>query len=438
MAGAIPITGLSMLGQTLLNGADDYVGRQRQLEDAARQRAERLSDIGSQRQYEQQNFDKMRTLQLSDEQRHRVEAIQDQTARAALEARFKMLNEAQARGLIDAAALGNQVAEDAAIKKVAEVLAKESQFRDQQPTNAAARLAELGQAEQQVVRKLSDLEAHLAAQPTIDQNAVQNTAIQMATQMNGGKTPSREQIQQALPDALAKAQQEATIRWYQDKSDAQVQQKLLSDQLNTIRQQQANLTSTFKVAPAPSTLSMAPAQPATPAPAPGGSPIGGFLQALSSSAPAAAPAPSSNLTLGDVGTAMRSAPPSAVPALRQTRTNLLADAYGQLDDPANSTAAKLADVQTQLQRAQSGVNPWQSVNAAPMTSSPQAQGEWITRLILQQSALQRQLAEEQKARSGGRSNLLSGLQLNTPSQVIPVTPPSAGAALSDPYGWQQD
>lgn len=436
MAGNIPITGLTMLGQTLLNAGTDYAAEKRKTADEQRLRSEHLSDVASQRQYEQQNFDKVRAIQLSDEQRRRIEAVDDLKTRAALEARFKLLNEAQARGLIDAGSLGNQSLEDAAIHAISQQLAKESSFQQEQPANAAARLAELGQSEQLLTRKLAEVESRLSAQPTIDQAAVQRAAIEMATQMNAGKPPSREQIQQAYPDALAKAQQQATLEWYQTKSDAQIQQQLLTSQLNTIRAQQANLTSTFKVAPTASPLVQAP--PATPAatsaPASGGG-LQGFLQQLNASTPQPAPSSGSSLTLGDVSAAMQSAPPSAIPQLRQTRTNLLADQYANLDDPMLNTQAKLADVQQKLARVQSGQNPFQGVTPGPLTVSPQSQGEYVTRLILQQGALQRQLQQEKQARGQGKAGLLSGLQINTPAFSAPQPAASPGSILSDPYGW---
>lgn len=436
MAGNIPITGLTMLGQTLLNAGTDYAAERRKTADEQRLRSEHLSDVASQRQYEQQNFDKVRAIQLSDEQRRRIEAVADLKTRAALEARFKLLNEAQARGLIDAGSLGNQSLEDAAIHAISQQLAKESSFQQEQPANAAARLAELGQSEQVLTRKLAEVESRLSAQPTIDQAAVQRAAIEMATQMNAGKPPSREQIAQSMPDALAKAQQQATLEWYQTKSDAQIQQQLLTSQLNTIRAQQANLTSTFKVAPTASPLVQAsPAAPAaTPAPASGGG-LQGFLQQLNAGTPQPAPAAGSSLTLGDVSTAMQSAAPSALPQLRQTRTNLLADQYANLDDPMLNTQAELADVQQKLARVQSGQNPFQGVTPGPFTVSPQSQGEYVTRLILQQGALQRQLQQEKQARGQGKAGLLSGLQINTPAFSAPQPVASPGSILSDPYGW---
>ena len=424
-----------MLGQTLLQGSADYANRRRSQEDEARRRAERLEDVSSARQYETQNFDKVRNLQLSDEQRKRTQGLEDVKTKEAIQARFKMLDEAMRRGLLNAASIGNQQAEDEAIKAVAGILSKEAEFDAGQRPNAQAKLAELGQAERGITEKMAALEARLSSSPTINPQEVQAVAVQMATVANGGKTPSREQIMAAMGDAQAQAKERVLMQWMQDKQDAQVQYQILSSQLNTIRQQQANLSSTFKVAPGVSPLQdVAPAPVAAPA-ARGGSPLGGFIDELNARIPKNSPAPSSNLNIQDVNTAIRSAPAASVPLLKQTRTSLLADEIGKFDDPLLQTESQLADVNSKIERVQAGINPLQNVTpgAIPAPDNPQLAGEYMTRLLQQQAALQRKRQEQQAARTAGKSSLLSGLQINTPTQSAPVFQPSPGSVLSDPF-----
>lgn len=433
-------TGLAMLGQTLLNSSLDNQARQRQLEDADRLRAQRLQDVQSQRSYENQQFDKIRNLQLSDEQRKRFESLDDKSKQDALQNRFGMLQEAEKRGLISAADLGNQQTEDAAIKELATQLAKETQFSSGQPGNAQARLAELGQAEQAISQKMSAVEARLSAQPTIDQAQVQNAAIQLATQLNNGKPPSRDQIMASMADAQKQISDRAMTQWYQDKNDAQVQYKILADQLGNIRQQQGDLVKTFHVAPTSSPLTQAAPVMAAPPSAPGGSPMGGFISSLNSElAKRGAPPPSTgdSPSIRDVTTALTTAPASAVPALRQARTGLLADQYATLDQPVNDINSRLADVQQQMTRVQSGLDPTQGVTPGALNVDPQVSGEFLTKLLMQQAALnrQRQLAEQQ--RQQGKTALLQQLQVNTPSQAIPFSAPSPGGVLSDPYSQMQ-
>lgn len=428
-----------MLGATLAAGADDYTKRKLQLEDEARRRANQLADVESARSYEQQNLGRLRTLQLEDEARRRTQGLEDLKTKAQLENRLRLLQEAEARGLFDAKLIGNMVAEDEALGKLQVLLAKEAEFSQGQPGNAQARLDELTQAEREITRKMGEVEARLSAQPTIDPAAVANTALQIATEANGGKQPSREQIEAAKPEAIAKAQQDATMRWYQDKQDASVQYQILSSQLNTIRQQQANLTSTFKVAPKASLLTAgAPPVVAAPVAPRVGNPLASFTDSLDAALKArgiGAPTATSNdgTTVRDVTSAMTNAPAAAVPVLRQARTSILADKYAEIDQPQLATQAKLADVNKQLSRLQTGLNPWEGVSPQAFNPNPQAQGEYMTKLLLQQSALQRQLQEEQAARSKAKTSLLSDLSINTPRAFVPPTYSSPGSLLSDGY-----
>jgi hypothetical protein len=142
---------------------------------------------------------------------------------------------------------------------------------------------------------MAAVEARLSAEPTIDRAAVTRMAVQMATAANGGKMPSQAQIEAALPEAMQQAQQEAQMRWYQDKQDASVQYQILSSQLNTIRQQQANITSTFKVAPSLRQLAPAAATaPVTPPPAAGGNSLEDFKAMLDAEEAKNNPTPNPN------------------------------------------------------------------------------------------------------------------------------------------------
>lgn len=434
--------GLQLLGDALNAGAADYVARRdteklrrQMLEDEQRKRGYQLSDVASNRTYEQSQRDRLRTLQLADEQRKRGEVLTDAKKRALVENRMRLLTEAEGRGLIDARQLGDVVAEDAALTRLQAQLSKEAEFSQSQPGNAQARLQELGQAEQAITQKMGAVEARLSAQPTVDQAAVAEQAVRAATVANGGKAPSRDQIQAALPDALAAAQQEAQVRWYQDKQDAQVQYQILSSQLNTIRQQQQNLTSTFKVAPqvAPSVLATPP--PAAPiGGAPQGNALENFTRALNDRLPPPPTATSNDgPSVQNITSALSIAPPAAAPVLRQARTSLLADQYAKLDEPVFSTQRELADVAQKIQRLQSGLNPFQGVTPAPVDVAPAVQGELMTKLLLQQQALQRRLQQESQQRGAAKTGLLAGTSINTPVSSTPVTPPSPGSILSDRY-----
>lgn len=427
---SVPITGLTMLGQTLQQGSADYANRRLSLADEQRRRGDRLTDIQSQRGYEEGQLDKLRNLQLADEQRRRGESLEDAQKRQLLELAAQMKQEAMRRGLLSPAEVGNVQAEARAASALTDQLQKEAAFQQAQPGNAQAALADLSAQEQDIRQKMSRLEAQLSSQPTVDQRQVQARALEIATANAGGKTPTREQIAEAMQGATKEAHDQAFARWYQDKQDATVQFQILSNQLNTLRQQQASLTSTFKVAP--SAPVRAPASPLTVAPAApvqSGNPMTGFLQQLNGATPPPAPAES---PVAATTRALTMAPPEVAPQLRQARTAQLADAYAKMDEPIMATTAKIADTQGQLGRMSAGLNPFQGVNPGPVEGSPQAQGEYITRLLMRQAALTKQLEDERKARQQGKSQLLSGLRLNTPSQFVPIQPPSTGLLLSTP------
>lgn len=437
MATTVPVTGLTMLGQQLLQGATDFANQR----DEQRRREERLSDIQANRSYEEGQFNRLRQFQLDDEQRRRTEGLEDAEKKALLANRVAMLQEAQARGLITAAQLGNQAVEDAALAQLGEMLQAESRFAREQPGQAQKVLVQLGEQEQEIRGRMGQLEARLSSQPTVDQRQIQARAMDIATANAGGKTPSREQISQAMPQAVQEAQEQAYIRWAQDKQDAQVQYQILSSQLNTIRQQQATLTGTFRVAPSVMTPPAAPAPMAPPAPAPqGGNPMQGFLQQLNQQTP---PPASVDSGVGQTTRALSMAAPEFVPALRQARTAQIADEYAKLDAPLMQADKAIADTRRELQMVQSGIRPTQTFPLDPIAArtanltgptqqDPRAQGEVITRLLMRLAAEENERNKALQARQQGKTQILSGLRLNTPTQSAPISVPSPGSLLSTP------
>lgn len=433
--------GLQLLGNQLQTGVADYAQRrdldrrrQDMLTDEARRLNERRQDIDVARSREDTRFDRLRGLQLDDEQRRRGEGFEDAEKKVALEARLKMLGEAARMGIFDIQQIGNMEAENVALAKLQSQLSSDATFANEQPRNAQARLAQLTAAEQEVTRKMAEVERRLSSQPTVDQSQVAAAATQIATQANGGKMPSREQIQAALPDALAAAQNEAQVRWWQDQKDAGVQYQLLNSQLNTIRQQQSNLTSTFKVAPTAAMLSpgAAPTASAAPVtPTPGGNPLAGFIDSLNAQVPPPSTAAPEAQAIQQTTQALRTAPAASAPILRQGRTQMLAGEYEKLDAPVVSAQAELANVSKQIQLLQQGLTPWQGVDQSPFEVNPEAQGQMMTDLLIKQEALRRKEREAQAARSAGKTSLLSTIPaMNTQSGYKPITPPSAGALLS--------
>ncbi len=434
--------GLQLLGDTISGAATDYANRARQDQLLNRQRAEHLSDVESNRGYEQQQFDKMRGLQLGDEQRKRTESFDDAKKRAEFERRLAMLTEAEKRGLFDARQIGNTVAEEAALGALQAQLNKEATFAEAQPGNAQARQAEIAKAKQILAQKMSEVEAVLATPAKVDMAFVAKRAVEIAMQQNNGNMPTKVQVDAAKQAAYEEAQKAAMIQDYQEKEAARVQYQILSSQMNSLRQEDSTITSTFRTSAAGSPLVDTPALPMnqTP-PGPKADPLAGFTdevnKRLGIGQGRGTAGGASSLQDIQALTAARAAAPAALrPVFDQSKTQKLADAYAPYDEKVNDTAAKLADVNSQLARVQQGT-PFSSAqfdSTVPMTSGPQVPyadpGLIITTLLQKRAALERQQSLDEQLRQKNKASLL---QVNTPSQVQPVTFPSTGALQTQPW-----
>ena len=453
--------GLQLLGDTIAGAATDYANKRRQDDLMALQRADKLSDIASVRNYEDQRFDKVRNLQLDDEQRKRTESFDDAKKRAEYDRRLAMLTEAERRGIFDARQIGNTVAEEAALTALQTQLAKEAKFAQEQPGNAQARLEQLDQIESGLTQKLAAIDAVLSKQATVDPARVAQRAVVLATQANGGNTPTKEQIIAAQDAAYKEAEQAAMVQDYQEKEAARVQAQLYAPQLNAVRQERASLINAFKVAPRPSTASLSTPPPGTPTPPRGaGDPKAGFIAALDElmakqrmgSGGGTAGAASNLQNIRDLSMAEREATAENKPVYRQAKTGLLAGEYERLDrnfDPQIATAsAELAAIDKELEAVKNGTPPFQATSAlqygdpfgarnaamAPTyPASPEAQASMMTNLLVKRAAAERKLQESRALKTGGKTSLLSTIPAaNSPFSYSPNTALSPGALVSGP------
>lgn len=463
-----PVTGYSDLGQALMGGATDYANEKRRTDEENRKRANYLSDVQSERGYQRQQFDNVRALQMADEQRRRGETLTDAQKRAQFDNRLKLLQDAEQRGIFAAKDIGNIPVEDAALAQLQQQTAKETAFSQSQPGNAQATDAQLAQEEIATTNKLSSIYAALQNPPKIDLSGIEQRATDMARQnlqpslrermLGITPQPSKADINAMKPAAIEEAKTTAMQQWYQMKEDAKVAIPAITSQLNTIKQQRANLTSTFHVTSSPtpvspgatSSLIQAPATSSNPS-AQSGNPLDAFkaqFQAeLDKNNLGARPAPQDSgglfsspapASMQDLNSALQMAPPEVQQPIRAARTNLLVQGFDKLAEPLNAAKSQLANVNEQLHRVQNGLDPFAGVTPTPMDINPAAKGEFITKLLLKKAAAQTAVDKLQQAYAQGKTSLLSQIpRINTPAETAPAPVSSPGSMLSDPYSGLQ-
>lgn len=453
MATTVPVTGLTMLGQQLLQGSADYANRR----DEQRRRDERLLDVANNRSYEEGQFNRLRQLQLEDEQRRRTEGLEDAEKKALLANRVAMLQEAQRRGIIAANQLGNQAIEDAALVKLNDELMLERNTEKEQQTNAEQALAAYAQEMQQLEDQFQQVYNAAQNPPKINIKAIKNDAVDLAASrkkpgfFGGVDAPTREEIAAAEQELVAQAQQRSDLAWMQAKENARVILPAIRARQNSVADLMASVQARSNRIAKPVTRSSLVALPAEDqsapppgnAPPPGADPLAAFqtdVLGKNYANPEAAPAPI---------TPNRAAAPAALqPAIRHGDTLRLADFYAEIDAPRDATRKRLAETESDLQRIQQGQMPltimapsgglfsadgmFQSTGPGAPELSPRAQGELATRLLMRKSALEQQLAREDAERLGKKNQALSNLRLNAPTQSAPFSVPSPGSLLSTP------
>lgn len=445
---AYPITGLASLGRAIEGATADYVGRKRQLEDEERRRAERLQDIQSQRGYENEMLEKQHVMALADDLRRRADNLTDEQKRAALANRQRALQEALARGLLTAQQIGDQQAEDAALLELGTQMKKEAAFSQEQPLNARAALDQLVQQERELQSKIAEEEARQSQQPTIDPAVVTRRAIETATQKNGGKKPSLQQIEDEKPAAIEEAKEMAMTKWYQDYRDSQVRVGLFNNQLTNIRQQKATLEGTFRVAPSPLTTAPAPVPQTSTAPLTvpkSASLLSGFqaeMDRLLRERGFGVDAPNPNANpLVLAATAAKT--PQEQAMLRQANTSRIAQGYADIEEPIMAKQQDLEEIQRRKALVLQGINPDNRIARGgyevqtPRLSADQ-QSQMLTGLLIAESNLNTDLQKSKQDAVQRKRALLQPVQFNQPAQSVVAQPnlvpaaPSPGLLLSTP------
>lgn len=453
-------TGLTMLGEAISGGARDYATRKLALEDEARRRGYQLSDIQSARDYETQSYKNRLQLQnqmeiaagliheglLSPQDVNNAEAVQ----RAFEEGRRRGLDKLYSdlltmpgpdgKPLLDRSMMSDPAAIERAKAAYAQIQAKSNALKLEQPGNASASIDALTTEASQVRQQLSAVEQRLAApQPAPDPTVITNRALQMATEANGGKPPSRQQIDAMVPQATQEAGQQALQRWYQDKEDSKVQYQLLNARLNNIRQQQSDLTRTFGVAPRASSL-VEPAAPPVAARSVEASPeqrqqaLTAAIRAATGGNGAPPPAPAATAP----GTAPLLQNPTQEPLIaaentRITQGNLsaqnraLADPYNEALDNLQSVNQQIADVRAGKPLVLMGGGDSPATNRLTVERDPSMQAHQLSDLLIKQQAVQRDLETKRR--------LMLGLPAAVTAPTVSTPNSSVPAAYSKPADW---
>lgn len=293
----MPQTGLSQLGNVLLQGSADYANTRQRREAEDRLRANQLSDLQDQRAFATGQRDYERSLGLMDEARHREMAVDDATLQILLKEGWLKPTDARNGEAIQQAADARQAQLGATRTREAALpqkLQKEADYLGQQD-------AELSAVEDQLNAKLS------APAPSTPSPA---EVRRMAIRMTNKPVPSDKEISDAIPAATDAIMQERTMRWYTEKEDAKTQIQLLRSQRTALRQSLTGLLQQGFVPdrppPAPSVSLAAPGaglRPATAAQA--AAAAGGSSPALSSAPRASSAAPTSYGGLMALGPEMR-------------------------------------------------------------------------------------------------------------------------------------
>jgi hypothetical protein len=228
MATTVPVTGLTQLGNVLMQGSADYANNRLRQQDIERIRAQQLADLQDQRLYNEGQRDIERGMRLEDETRRRGQAVDDATLEILLKEGWLSPNDARNPDAIRAAAEARQKRISATQQREGELPAKLQQEADY-----------LGQQESELAAAEDQLNAILSApQPPPPSNAEVRKA---AIAMTGKAVPSDAEINGYMQAAADQIMKQRFLQWSMDKEDAKVQIPLLRSQRMSLRQSLSGL-----------------------------------------------------------------------------------------------------------------------------------------------------------------------------------------------------
>ncbi|MFH1742153.1 MAG: hypothetical protein ABIH23_24380 [bacterium] len=234
-----PQTALSNLGSALFSGVSDAADRRLRENEIARLRQERLADIESERGYKQeltadergyneQVFNRMRELQLGDEQRKMREA----EIKEAIGLGLLSIEEAEDPAKVQTALQLMRTYRNEAFEFSRGLPGQAKVEADQLHVDNARLLAE----DMRIAEKETQLDAILSEpEPKITQDQVDALAVELAMIQNGGKQPKPDEIAAMKADAGKQLFNEAYARKEQRMAAAIQQRQILSNQRANIR-----------------------------------------------------------------------------------------------------------------------------------------------------------------------------------------------------------
>lgn len=423
-------TGLQQLGEVLTKGSGDYANIQLQRQAEDRRRAQQLADLQDQRLYGEQQasrgIDRQKELLLWQQQQARIRELINKGL--LTEADSQDAEKVAAADMADAQETtrmrGQKVSRDKDAQKYVNTLGKQANdIQDEIAATVAALNAIPKSPTAPSAQEVNALAKRMATEAKVDYN---NTAIRQQFQSDAeAKLQERNDYKFALAQQAAKGYQDSLSgsRYRLDSITRQLTDMAKQDYFPSGSPPEASPTASLA---APAVRQLREATPEEKAA------IGGEIGGRST----ATNAPSTDsLNFGDINAAIPGATASDIGPLRQARTAALAERLAVLDAPRDETNTQMASVQQKLQRARSGLNPWQGVTPSPLPSgSPNMQGSLIAQFLLQSKALQDQLANQNKARSEEKNRLLS--QLTRPLPPLNPAPAQAPASVfASPDSW---
>jgi len=209
---AVPVTGLSQIGDQLLRASGDYANIKLRKQQEDEQRARALADLADQRQYSEFRGDVERGNRMT-----------DATQLANMNQRFDALQRAQRLGLIAATDLGKIEVENLALMELAKREAAEVAQKDAAKIRAQERVDRNATTAKSITDQIAEDERIANSSPQIDPVELRREQERMARLAN----PDKKQISQSDIDgqynaAITALNEKLGMEWMQRMQEAKI------------------------------------------------------------------------------------------------------------------------------------------------------------------------------------------------------------------------
>lgn len=275
---AIPVTGLSQLGDQLLRASGDYANIKLRKQSEAEQRAQSLADLADQRRYSEGRQDI-----------ERGNRMQDTAQLAQMNQRFEALQRAQQLGLIAATDLGNMAAENLALGELAKREGAEAARKTQMRERAQSRVDSNAVQMQSIMEKIAEDERIASSQPEINPIELRAEQERLARLAN----PDKKQISDAdiagqYNAAMESYEKKLMMDWAKRTQEAKINAQNNKMILRGLAEENNQLLQLYgTVGDVPRTMQQS--SPAAVLSAPRSDPMAAFKSTIAPPAPAATP-----------------------------------------------------------------------------------------------------------------------------------------------------